>query len=135
MVDLELREDRNKLRGVVISAAQNETITKEEAGFVLALVERFRGDIVKKERQATLLAGEISQLRANEQIIIQLIDNMVSAAERDIARRETSQKLREGRIVQEEKIREMKESLNSTPVEEKDPQLGEEPAAVQPIEQ
>ena len=135
MVDLELREDRNKLRGVVISAAQNEVITKEEAGFVLALVERFRGDIVKKERQATLLAGEISQLRANEQIIIQLIDNMVSAAERDIARRETSQKLREGRIVQEEKIREMKEQLNSTPVEEKDPQLGEQPAAEQPTEQ
>jgi hypothetical protein len=135
MVDLPLREERNQLRGVVISAAQNETITKEEAGFVLALVERFRSDIVKKERQATLLAGEISQLRANEQIIVQLIDNMVSASERYIARRETSQKLIEGRIVQEEKIREMKDQLNSTPVEEKDPQLGEEPAAVQPVEQ
>jgi hypothetical protein len=111
MVDLELREERNKLRGVVISATQNEIITREEAGFVLTLVDRFRNDITKKEKQALLLQGEISQLRANEQIIVQLIEGLVSAAERDIARRETAQKLREGREVENERRASVLKSL------------------------
>jgi hypothetical protein len=117
MVDLELREERNKLRGVVISATQNEIITREEAGFVLTLVDRFRNDIAKKEKQALLLQGEISQLRANEQIIVQLIEGLVSAAERDIARRETAQKLREGREVENERRANVLKSLQEEEME------------------
>ena len=117
MVDLELREERNKLRGVVISATQNEIITREEAGFVLTLVDRFRNDIAKKEKQALLLQGEISQLRANEQIIVQLIEGLVSAAERDIARRETAQKLREGREVENERRASVLKSLQEEEME------------------
>lgn len=118
MVDLPVREERNRLRGVVISAEQNEIITKDEAGFVLALVERFRADIAKKERQALVLQGEISQLRANEQIIVQLIEGLVSAAERDIARRETAQKLREGHELREERRAAIKERLSESSEEE-----------------
>jgi len=111
MVDLPTREERNKLRSVVISAEQNEVLTKEEAGFVLALVERFRADILKKEKQLLMLQGEISQLRANEQIIVQLIESLIMAAERDVARRETAQKLREAREIREERREAIKERI------------------------
>ena len=117
MVDLPVREDRNKLRGVVISAEKNEIITREEAGFVLALVERFRADITKKEKQLLVLQGEVSQLRANEQIIVQLIEGLVSAAERDIARRETAQKLRDAREVENERRANVKRSLQEEEVD------------------
>lgn len=118
MVDLERREDRNKLRGVVISAEKNEVITKEEAGFVITLIERFRADISKKEKQMLVLQGEISQLKANEQIIVQLIEGLVSAAERDIARRETAQKLREGHELRDERRAAIKERLGASLDEE-----------------
>jgi hypothetical protein len=111
MVDLENREDRNKLRGVVISAEKNEIITKEEAGFIITLIERFRADIVKKEKQMLILQGELGQLRSNEQIIVQLIEGLVSAAERDIARRETAQKLREGHELRDERRAAIRERL------------------------
>ena len=94
MVDLPLREERNKLRQVVINAQKDEIITQEEAGFVITLTERFRKDIEKKEKLLLTLQGEINQLRINEQIIVQLIESMVSAAERDLARQETMKKLK-----------------------------------------
>jgi hypothetical protein len=103
MVDLPLREERNTLRQVIIRAQNDDVMTQEEAGFVITLIERFRKDIEKKERLLLTLQGEISQLRTNEQVIIQLIESMISAAERDLARQETMQKLKEARAVEEER--------------------------------
>jgi len=101
MVDLPDRSDRNKLRAVVAKAQADKVMTREEAGFAITLVERFRKDIKKKEKQLLTIQGEIGQLKLNEQIIIQLIESMVSAAERDIARQETMAKLKEAREVEE----------------------------------
>lgn len=100
---LEDRAQRNKLRSVVMNAEKREIITREEAGFVISLIERFRLDIEKKVKTLHVLQGEISQLKTNEVIIISLIDNMVAAAERDIARQETMARLKEGREVQKER--------------------------------
>jgi hypothetical protein len=126
MVDLPLREERNKLRGVVISAEKNEVLTKEEAGFVLTLVDRFRADIIKKEKQLLVLQGEISQLRANEQIIVQLIESLVMAAERDVARRETAQKLREAHELKDERRAAIKERLGEV-IDETEVSVSEQP--------
>lgn len=100
---LESREERNKLRHVVMNAEDREIITKEEAGFVVSLVERFRSDIEKKIKQLHVLQGELAQLKSNEQIILELVQNMVAAAERDLARQETMNKLKAAREVQEER--------------------------------
>lgn len=106
---LDDRVDRNKLRHIVMNAEDREIITKEEVGFIVSLVERFRNDIEKKVKQLHVLTGEIAQLKSNEQIIVNLIENMVSAAERDIARRETMDKLKAAREVQEERRQAIKD--------------------------
>jgi DNA invertase Pin-like site-specific DNA recombinase len=100
---LQDRSERNKLRRVVMNAEDREIISKEEAGFVVALVERFRVDIEKKIKQLHVLQGEIEQLKTNEAIIVDLIENMVAAAERDLARQETMNKLKAAREVQDER--------------------------------
>lgn len=100
---LEERQDRNKLRSVVMSAEDRKVISKEEVGFIVALVERFRSDIEKKIKQLNILQGEISQLKINEQVIIDLVENMIAAAERDLARQETMRKLKEAHEIQEER--------------------------------
>lgn len=105
---LEDRAERNKLRHVVINAEKREIISKEEAGFIISLVERFRLDIEKKVKQLHMLQGEIAQLKSNEQIIVNLIENMVAAAERDIARQETMARLKESREVQKQREAEQK---------------------------
>lgn len=114
---LENRSERNKLRQVVMNAEDREIITKEEAGFVVSLVERFRSDIEKKIKQLHVLQGEISQLQTNEKIILDLIENMVAAAERDLARRETVEKLKQSREVQEERRQALRDK---TPTEQAD---------------
>lgn len=106
---LENREERNKLRQVIFTAEDREAITKEEAGFIVSLVERFRSDIEKKIKQLHVLQGEIAQLRANEQIIVDLIENTILAAERDLARQETMNKLKAAREVQDERRQALKE--------------------------
>ena len=111
---LEDRSERNKLRQVIFTANEKDAVTKEEAGFVLALVERFRSDIEKKIKQLHVLQGEIAQLRSNEQIIVELVENMISAAERDLARQETMNKLKAAREVQEERRQAVKDK---TPAE------------------
>ena len=108
---LESRTDRNKLRSVVMNAEDREVITKEEAGFVVTLVERFRLDIERKVKQLHALQGEIAQLKANEQIIMELVQNMVAAAERDLARQETMNKLKAAREVQEERKQAVKDGI------------------------
>jgi len=114
---LENREERNRLRQVVMNAEDREIITKEEAGFVVALVNRFRSDIEKKIKQLHVIQGEISQLKSNENVILDLVENMVASAERDIARRETMEKLKESREVQEERRAALKDK---TPAEQTD---------------
>jgi hypothetical protein len=115
---LESRDERNKLRSVVMNAEDRKVISKEEVGFIVALVERFRSDIEKKIKQLHLLQGEISQLKINEQVIIDLVENMIAAAERDIARQETMRKLKEAREVQEERREALKEDTPAQPAPE-----------------
>lgn len=88
------KAERNKFRNVVMKAEDKKIITKEEAGFIVMLVDRFRRDIEQKVKQFHVLQGEISQLRVNEKIIVDLVENMVAAAERDIARRATMDRIR-----------------------------------------
>lgn len=94
---LENKEERTKLRHAIMNAEQRKIITKEEVGFIVALVERFRSDIEKKIKMLNILQGEVSQLKINEKIILDLVNNMIAAAERDVARQETMVKLKEAR--------------------------------------
>lgn len=114
---LENRAERNKLRQIVMNAEDREIITKEEAGFVVSLVERFRNDIEKKIKQLHVIQGEIAQLKNNELIILDLIENMVAAAERDLARQEAVTKLKAAREVQEERRQALRDK---TPKEQAD---------------
>ena len=102
-----------------------KVISKEEAGFIVSLVDRFRNDIEKKIKQHHILQGEIAQLKINEQIIIDLIQNMVAAAERDIARQETMRKLKEAREVQEERREVLKEATPEQQSQEQTPDVTE----------
>ena len=94
-MDLDNRVDRNKIRGALQKARQDELLGQAETGFIITLVERFRTDIEKKIKVLHQLQGEINQLRNNEKIIINLIENIVAAAERDRARQDTYDKIRE----------------------------------------
>ena len=96
------REERNKLRGVVTRATEKKVMSQEEAGFIVTITERFRSDIEKKVKQLHLLQGEISQLKSNEQIIINVVESLISAAERDIARQETMNNLKKDSEEQED---------------------------------
>ena len=102
---LDDRTERNRLRHTVIKAENKKVIGKEEVGFIVTLVDRFRGDIEKKIKQLHVIQGEIAQLRANEQVIINLVQNLINAAERDQARQETAQKLRDAREEEMERHR------------------------------
>jgi len=108
---LEDRAERNKLRSVIFNAEDRETISKEEAGFIVALVERFRNEIERKVKQMHIIQGEINQLKMNEKVIMGLIENMVAAAERDIARQETMDKLKGAREVQAERRAALKDKV------------------------
>ena len=122
---LESRQDRNKLRSVVMTAEDRKVISKEEVGFIVALVERFRSDIEKKVKQLNVLQGEIAQLKINEQVIIDLVENMISAAERDIARQETMRKLKEAREVQEDRREALKADTPEQPPQEDNEEVKE----------
>jgi hypothetical protein len=120
---LEERTERNRLRSIVVNAEDREIITKEEAGFIVSLVERFRLDIEKKIKQLHVLQGEISQLKSNEAIIVDLVENMISAAERDLARQETMTKLKAAREVQDERrqaLREKTQDESADTIEKED---------------
>ncbi len=88
------RIDRNILREVIMKAEDNKIITKEESGFIITLVEKFRNDIEKKIKQLHVLRGEINQLQANEHSIINLVNNMIAAEERNQARNKTIERIR-----------------------------------------
>ena len=105
---LQDRAERNKLRSVIMKATDKKVIGKEEAGFVVTLVERFREDIEKKVRQLHIIQGEIAQLKTNEQVIMNIIEHLMAAAERDKARQETLVKLKDAKKVREVKRAEHK---------------------------
>jgi hypothetical protein len=121
---LEGREDRNKLRHVIDNAARRKILTKEEVGFIVTLIERFRADIEKKVRQLHLLQGEIGQLKSNEQIIINLVESMIAAAERQIARQATMEKIKDMKL---EKKSESEDEAEESEESEESEEDGEEP--------
>jgi len=96
-LELNEREERNNLRSVVLKAESNKLISKDEVNLVVMLVERFRTEAEKKMRQLYTLQGEVAQLRTNEQVVINLIENIIAAAERDVARQETFSQIKETR--------------------------------------
>lgn len=88
------RQGRNTLRQAIMKAEEGKVISQSEGGFIVTLVERFRQEIEMKQRKIMVLQGELAQLQANEKIIIDMIENITAAAERDRARRETLAKLK-----------------------------------------
>ena len=76
------RPDMNKLRKTIMNAQDEKVISAEEAGFIVTIANRFRADIEKKTRAMYALQGEIAQLRTNEQVIIELVNNLVGAQRR-----------------------------------------------------
>ncbi|HLD90953.1 MAG TPA: hypothetical protein VI911_08075 [Patescibacteria group bacterium] len=110
------RDERNRLRKVMMKAEEEKLMSRSEAGFVVTLIERFRQEIEKKQRQLSLLQGELGQLRANEKIIVDLVDSIIRAAERDKARQATMLKLRG--VVIEDNIDTVPESTISKNVDD-----------------
>lgn len=76
-----------------------------------ALAEKFMLDLESKETKADMLKGEIAQLRAQEYAIMSLIESLIKAKERDIARQDTAEKLRAARDVEKEKHEARKKAL------------------------
>ena len=101
--------------------AQDVIILKDKSTISVRVVQEDKESVLyiqqddpeKKVKQLHVLTGEIAQLKANEQVIINLIENMVAAAERDIARRETMDKLKAAREVQEERRQAVKDAAPS----------------------
>jgi len=89
--------DNNKFRQVIDNARDEEVITQEEAGFIVTLANKFREDIERKSRALISLQGEISQLKANESIIIDIVKNLVSAQHRAVDREKTMAAIKEGK--------------------------------------
>ena len=88
------REEANRVRGIIDKAQEKELITTDEVGFISILVNRFRADIERKTQQLHILSGELAQLRANEKIIVDVVENIIAASERDKARQETLENIK-----------------------------------------
>ena len=84
----------NKFRQVIDNARDNETITKEEAGFIVTLAARFRQDIERKSKAMIALQGEIAQLKANEKVILDIVQNLVAAQQRAEDQRKTMEEIK-----------------------------------------
>lgn len=91
---VEDRAERNILRNIVMKAEDEKILSKEEVGFIITLVEKFRLEVERKTKQLYVLQGEIAQLKLNERLIIQLVENIIAADERAKARRDTMKKLK-----------------------------------------
>lgn len=91
---LEDRANRNLLRNVVMKAEGEKVLSKEEGGFVITLAKKFRLEVEKKTKQLYVLQGEIAQLKLNEKLIIQLVDNVISADKRAKDREKTMENLK-----------------------------------------
>ncbi len=113
---LKERAERNRLRQVIMAAEKKKVVSQEEIGFIVTLVERFRVDLDTKMRQMSILQGEIAQLKYNEQVIMTLIENMISAAERALERQEKFDKIRSESI--EEEVFDQEDIATTEEVEE-----------------
>lgn len=113
---LQDRAERNRLRQVIMAAEKKKVVSQEEIGFIVTLVERFRADLDKKVRQMSVLQGEIAQLKYNEQVIMTLIENMISAAERALERQEKFDRMKEESV--EEEVFDQADIVNTEEVEE-----------------
>jgi len=87
--------NRDRLDNLINKAGNKEVMSQEEVGFVVMLVERFRSDLDTKTDQLLTLKGEINQLRANERVIMDIVKNLVSAADREANRLKAEKALRQ----------------------------------------
>jgi hypothetical protein len=113
---LQDRAERNRLRQVIMAAEKKKVVSQEEIGFIVTLIERFRVDLDKKVKQMSVLQGEITQLKYNEQVIMTLIENMISAAERALERQERFDKMKNESV--EEEILDQTDIVSTEEVEE-----------------
>ena len=88
------RQEDTILRTVANKALKAEIMTEEEDGFITALIKKYRMEIESKLKQADILRGQIIQLQQNEKMIVDLLDNLVKAAERSKARDEAVERVR-----------------------------------------
>ena len=116
----------NKIRGAIMNAQDNKVISKEEAGFIVTLANKFRDDIERKTRALYALQGEISQLRTNEQVIVDIVNNLVSAQQRADDRQRTVNEIRKAKDeAKERKAREEAEAQGKAEAEQSDENTSE----------
>jgi len=89
--------DMNKFRSIIDSARDDEVISSEEAGFIVMLAKRFRQDIERKSKAMIALQGEIAQLKANEKIIIDIVQSLVAAQQRANERDKIMKEIKESK--------------------------------------
>lgn len=94
IVDTPNREEDSKLRGILFKAEEKKLVSKEEVGFITALAKRYRADTDRKIKQLYVMQGEIAQLKNNELMIVNMLENVIAAADRDEARRDTMARIR-----------------------------------------
>ena len=88
------RAEDSKLRSILFKAEEKKLVSKEEIGFITALVNRYRSDLERKVKQLYTIQGEMAQLKNNELMIINMLENVIAAADRDEARQETMKRIR-----------------------------------------
>jgi len=116
----------NKIRGAIMNAQDNKVISKEEAGFIVTLANKFRDDIERKTRALYALQGEISQLRTNEQVIVDIVNNLVSAQQRADDRQRTVNEIRRAKDeAKERKAREEAEAQGKAEADQSDENTSE----------
>jgi deoxyribodipyrimidine photolyase len=93
-VDTPNRAEDSKLRSILFKAEEKKLVSKEEIGFITALVNRYRSDLERKVKQLYTIQGEMAQLKNNELMIVNMLENVIAAADRDEARQETMKRIR-----------------------------------------
>ncbi|RLI52718.1 MAG: hypothetical protein DRO87_12765, partial [Candidatus Thorarchaeota archaeon] len=79
-VDTPNRAEDSKLRSILFKAEEKKLVSKEEIGFITALVNRYRSDMERKVKQLYTIQGEIAQLKNNELMIVNMLENVIAAA-------------------------------------------------------
>jgi len=110
----------NMLKGEIAQLKENNVLvaeTRKDGSLVgsdriaALFSNKFTDELDKKKVHMDMLRGELAQLRSNEAAIVGLVENLIKAKERDIARQETAAKLREARAAQAEKTKKIKKAL------------------------
>ena len=100
----QIKETRDLLTGSGKEASGAERLSR-------VFGNKFNVELDKKSTEFNLMRGQVAQLKANEEAIVGVIEDLIKAKERDIARRETAEKLREARELQKEREKEFKEKV------------------------